>query len=278
MNKYYYMILLVLFSLSSFILSSCEKMAPSPDAVETAEIHIIIGQTNSIGRAAASQLPPELRNPLVGSFIFNPKREQFEPIYAGVNTQSESGYFGPVVKAAQLLRDYKQKDVYFIVAGIDDISLSPSGNSIDMDWHPSSNELFARTKKTIEDARFVLAAKGKKAVFKSITWWQGESDSLDPAKAVGYLRNESALFASFDQVPYLSKINRVVYKIFPVKVALPYYEIINSSKVKRAATDMRTVAVIETKDYERITGNKIHATTKGQLQAGTDLFNAIKDL
>ncbi|PRY13850.1 protein of unknown function (DUF303) [Pontibacter ummariensis] len=269
---------ILLLLLTCAFVASCGKEEPDLPEGEPVDVHIIIGQSNSIGRAAIYQLPPEYHKPLEGCYIFNRANEQFELILTGVNTQSEKGQFGPVVQAAKLLREYKGQNVYFIVAGVGGSQLYKSGTQELLDWHPDSEELILQTKQTIEEARATLLAQGKAPQFKSIAWWQGEHDSFNEAKALAYQENETALFKAFDQVPYLSKAKRVVYKIFSDADILPHAATINAAKAKRAASDPRTVAVIETDGYTRIPNDRIHATDTGQLQAGRDLFNAIKDL
>jgi len=265
---------LVLFSLISSALISCSDDA-SPNM--PVDVHIIMGQSNGIGRASTTGLPTDLRKPLPGCYIFNKASGKFEVLQAGVNTQTEPEQFGPVVKAAQLLQEYKKQDVYFVVAGVGNTQLYHSGSAEELDWHPDSHELLHQAEETIEQARKALAAEGKQAVFKSIAWWQGEKDALEQIKADSYQKNEDAFFKAMSQVAYLSKAKRVVYKIFPDAPHLTYADQVNQAKVKRAAGDPGTV-VIETAGYKRIPQDKLHANTEGQLQAGTDLFGVIKDL
>jgi hypothetical protein len=225
------------------------------------EVHLIMGQSNSLGRAHAYQLPAELQQPLQGCYIYNPGSGDFEPIQAGVNTMSDQGQFGPVVKAAQLLREHTKKDVYFVVAGYGNSQLQHSCSSQVLDWHTDSDELLAQSKQTIEQGRAAL-----------------EADALDAAKAGTYQANEEALFASLDQVAYLRDTKRVVYKVFSDVESHPHAGTVNAAKAARAAADTRTVAVLETNGYDRIPQDRLHATARGQVQAGTDLFNAIKDI
>lgn len=279
LNRIYGLLLLTLLVVA--LLSSCdnseeEPQEPIPD--ETVDVHVILGQSNSIGRANTVDLPAELQKPLEGCYIFNPSKGKFEILHAGVNTQSEKGQFGPVVKAAQLLQNHKKKHVYFIVAGVGNTQLHHSGSKTIKDWHPDSDELVLQAKQTIEKARKALISAGTEPVFKSVTWWQGENDALDKGMAEAYQQNEQALFASFDQVEYLSGSKRVVFKIFSDMKNVPYAGTVNTGKSQRAAADNRTLKVIETNGYDRIPQDRLHATAKGQLQAGTDLFNAIKNL
>lgn len=279
LNRFYGILLLTLLIVA--LLSSCEKSEEEqqePILDETVDVHIILGQSNSIGRANASELPAELQKPLQGCYIFNPSKGKFEIMTAGVNTQSEKGQFGPVVKAAQLLHSHTKKNVYFVVAGVGNTQLYHSGSSTIKDWHPDSDELVPQARQTIDKARKALVAAGTEPAFKSIAWWQGENDALDAGMAEAYEQNEQALFASFDQVPYLSETKRVVFKVFSDMSNVPHAGAVNAGKARRAAADQRTIKVIDTNGYDRIRQDRLHATAKGQLQAGTDLFNAIKGL
>ncbi|MCC9167809.1 sialate O-acetylesterase [Pontibacter harenae] len=264
---------LQLLLLCPFFFSSCEK-APE----KAVDVHIIAGQSNSIGEAYAYQLPEELREPLDSCYIFNAARYSFEPIQAGVNTQSKEGKFGMVVNAAHLLKNYKNDEVYFVVIGVGNTQLYPSGSSELQDWHPSSKELLPQAKLAIEKARQSLLAQGKSPVFKSITWWQGENDAVDEQKAIAYAANEAALFASLDQVSYLKDTKRIIYKVFNDVGGFRYANVVNAAKVKRSTSDARTLSVVETRNYQRLPQDKLHASTAGQLRAGADLFNRIKDL
>jgi hypothetical protein len=278
LNRLYGLLLLTLLILA--LLTSCDKdeVEHEPISDETVDVHVIMGQSNSIGRAYAYQLPEELQKPLEGCYIFNASKGKFEQLHAGVNTQSDKGQFGPVVMAAQLLRQHKKKNVYFVVAGVGNTQLHNSGSKTLKDWHPDSNELVPQAKQTIEKARKALVASGTEPIFKSITWWQGENDAMDKTMAQRYGQNEQALFDSLDQVEYLSGTKRVVYKIFSDMPNVPHAGTVNSGKAMRASSDKRTIKVIETNGYDRNPQDRLHATAKGQLQAGTDLFNAIKNL
>ncbi|TXK23460.1 sialate O-acetylesterase [Pontibacter qinzhouensis] len=258
------------------IFSACKDDNTSPG--EQVDVHIIMGQSNSLGVGHAYQLPKEMREPQDSCYIFNKASGKYEIIQAGVNTQSQEGMFGPVVKAAQLLRDHQKKEVYFIVVGFGNSQLFKSNESEIQDWHPESNELLPFAKSEIERARKALEASGKTPVFKTLSWWQGEADGTYSEKANVYLENETAFFAALDQVSYLANTKRIIFKVFEDVAAMPHGHVVNTAKIKRASTDSRTVSIIETNSYDRIPQDKLHATAKGQLQAGTDLFNAIKKL
>ncbi|WP_345162072.1 sialate O-acetylesterase [Pontibacter saemangeumensis] len=255
-------------------LASCGKEHSEPE--NSVEVHVILGQSNGLGRAYSFELPTELQQPLQGCYIYNTHSGKFELMQAGVNTMSNKGQFGPVVKAAQLLQQHKQKDVYFVVAGFGNSQLYNSGSREILDWHPDSNELLEQSKETIEKARAALVAEGKEPVFKTIAWWQGEADALVTEHASAYRANEEAFFASLDKVTYLGGTKRVVFKIFSDLKSHPQAGAINKGKAARAAADKRTVATLETNGYERNPQDRLHANAAGQLQAGTDLFNAIK--
>jgi hypothetical protein len=258
------------------MLASCREEEPDPK--NEVDVHIIMGQSNSLGRAHAYQLPADLQKPLEGCYIYNTATGKFEQIQAGVNTLSNKGQFGPVVKAAQLLREYQKGTVYFVVSGAGNSQLYNSGSKQVQDWHPESNELLAESKETIEKARLALVAEGKEPVFRSIAWWQGETDALEATKSGAYEANEAAFFAALDNVAYLSNTKHVVFKIFEDMKGHPHAAAVNAAKAKRAAADKRNVALIETDHYDRIPQDRLHATAAGQLQAGTDLFKAIKDI
>ena len=262
--------------LSCFLLTSCDTEDSLP--ANSVDVHILMGQSNMLGRGNSYQLPNELQQPLQGCYIYNPDSKKFELIHAGVNTMSAKGMFGPVVKAAQLLQAHKKRDVYFVVTGAGNTQLYNSGSKQVQDWHPDSHEVLDQSKEIIEKARATLVAEGKAPVFRTIAWWQGEADSLEEFKAAAYGDNEKAFFDALDKVPYLSSTKRVIFKVFSDMKTHPQAGRVNEGKVKRAATDRRTLRVIETNGYDRITQDKLHATAVGQVQAGTDLFNAIKDV
>ncbi|MFD2248353.1 sialate O-acetylesterase [Pontibacter ruber] len=281
MIKYYTILLQIL---SGFLLlASCAEKdeespanaAPVPD--NAVDVHVIIGQSNSTGMAHIYELPEDMLKPLEGCYIYNKDNGKFEIMQAGVNTQTGKDQFGPVLKAAQLLQAHKKKDVYFVVAGTGGTQLYKSGTSAVQDWHPESNEIFAQATQTIDKARKALEADGKQPVFKSIAWWQGEFDAQYQEKAADYQANEQALFAALDQVAYLSSTRRVVYRVFSDVEDMPYAQDVNDAKAKRAAADKRTT-LIQTDGYPRIPKDPIHASDQGLLQAGTDWFNAIKNL
>ncbi|WP_460879919.1 sialate O-acetylesterase [Pontibacter rugosus] len=179
---------------------SCSTESSPP--TNTVDVHLIMGQSNSIGRAYAMELPKDLQKPLDSCYIYNPETQRFEVMQAGVNTQSVKGMFGPVVKAAQLLSEHKQQKVYFVVTGYGNTQLYHSGSDEEKDWHPESKELTQQALTTIDQARKKLEAEGKTVVFKSITWWQGERDAMNTSKAMLYEANETAFL--------LSKLNPIL--------------------------------------------------------------------
>ncbi|MFT2007517.1 sialate O-acetylesterase [Pontibacter sp. 13R65] len=266
--------LLLLFTFILF--TSCKDEDSTPG--ESVDVHIIMGQSNSLGVAHAYQLPKELRAPLDSCFIFNKASGRFEIITAGVNTQSAEGMFGPVVNAAKLLKDYKKKEVYFVVVGYGNSQLFKSNDPEIQDWHPESKELLPKATAEIERARKAMVAMGKSPNFKTLSWWQGEADGTYSEKARVYEENETAFFAALDEIEYLANTKRVIFKVFEDVEDMPHGRVVNTAKAKRASTDKRTISLIETKSYERIPQDRLHATAKGQEKAGTDLFNAIKVL
>ncbi|WP_187263088.1 sialate O-acetylesterase [Pontibacter beigongshangensis] len=274
MNRFFIYQLLLPLNLCLFI--SCKDDTSGPG--EQVDVHIIMGQSNSLGVAHAYQLPKELREPQDSCYIFNRASGRFEVITAGVNTQSEEGMFGPVVTAAKLLKEHQQKEVYFVVVGFGNSQLFNSGSKEIQDWHPASKELLPQAKSEIERARKALVKMGKAPQFKSVSWWQGEADATYSEKAEVYGENETAFFATLDQVAYLADSKRIIFKVFEDVDSMPHGRAVNTAKARRASSDARTIKLIETKNYDRIPQDRLHATAKGQQQAGADLFNVIKNL
>ncbi|RAU82152.1 sialate O-acetylesterase [Pontibacter arcticus] len=271
MNRIFYLLLTAL--LPALLLTACkERTYPE----KTVEVHIILGQSNALGKADTYALPAELNEPLKGAHIYNKATGKFENIQAGVNTQSGRDEFGPLIRMAYLMQRHRNRDIYFIVAGAENSQLYNSGSKEVADWNPKSGELITEAKRTIENARTAIMSQGMKPKFLTVTWWQGENDALTEERAFAYLENERAFFASLDEVPYLSKTRRVVYKIF--SEVGPYAQFVNQAKEERASSDPRTVALIDTRNYTRIPQDPINADTEGQLQAGFDLYMAIRDI
>jgi hypothetical protein len=251
-----------------------------------AEVYLFRGQSNILGRDSKFKVDPndwKYIYPTPNCFIYNANSSNFENVIAGRNSQgidqTSSGFVGQlnlIPFFAKFMSEYKGKRIYCILYGVGGTQLDFTGSGATQDWHPDSNELLTTWINQVESALSLLTTNGITYTVKGDVWWQGESDATNTTRANDYQNNETAMYSYLEaELPILETIPRVVFKIFTTG-GLTFAGTVNTAKQNRAALDDKTI-IIEVSDYS-LMPDGIHASAASQIEIGTDLFNALKDL
>jgi hypothetical protein len=157
---------------------------------------IFAGQSNALGFGmSAATLPSPLQSADLGqTYIWgaNYGVRYWGAMQAGVNTGNSDApqAWGPEVQFAYDFRQAHPNDVLLIVK----VALGSTGLAADpaeLDWSPSTHELFDLTTANINRARAAFtAAQGTEAPLPSVVFWmQGEADAGTQASAGAYRDN-----------------------------------------------------------------------------------------
>ena len=164
-------------------------------AAESADVVILIGQSNMDGRGAVKYLPPDLQapNPAFQIFYRNPpfSSEGWKPLAPGFSvppgykgTTLPSGTFGCELTFAPALAKLRP-DLHLVL-----IKASKGGTSLNKDWKPATRDEVANQgpcyrnfRTTLTDALAALPGTGHR--LRGVVWHQGESDAGMPAEAYG---------------------------------------------------------------------------------------------
>lgn len=176
-------------------------------------IYIVIGQSNACYSPVASLTAPyDVAIP--NSYIFFKPNSQgdndasfsanngsFQNLQFGVNhtlTDLLATHYGPVLRFAYEMQDYRKRDIYLIHfhkggTGLAMEGSTPgvSGSGGILDWSPSSStELYHRLiNYYCIPARDKLIAQGYIPVFKAVLWVHGEQDATYSGFANAYEAN-----------------------------------------------------------------------------------------
>jgi hypothetical protein len=228
---------------------------------------VVAGQSNALGWVEASSLPAHLQGPLGYAAIWNPTRQAFEALQAGVNTGNaqQPTAVGPEVQFAYAWSLSHPGETLFIVK----VAQSSTGLAEDPlkdDWSPRSGELFATASQQVAAAR---QASGEPV--SGVLWMQGEEDASTPAKALSYEANLAELFARM-RTDWGGLDTAIVFGRVDAHAGLPYAGPVRQAQ---AAIDLADgAAVMIDTDSFPLQGDKLHFNAAGQIALGEAMWRA----
>ena len=236
----------------------------------TAEVFVISGQSNAVGRGERTALPPEVVNNAVpNSYTWN--GAAFAPTtIQGVNNYPapNNDNFGPEVMLSILASAHTGKPVYLVKYGVDNTGLTETSGS---SWNTDrSDSLFADFKVQLSAALANLSAAGKTPVVRAFLWAQGERDATISGIGPLYQRQQTRLFNAIRAL-----VKNPVLPILDVLVrgesaGQVYAADINAAKTG-CSTAVGNVTLLRSTAMED-RGDDTHYDGAGQLALGRYLF------
>ena len=236
-------------------------------AAQTADLHLIAGQSNARGRGLVSALPTQLTGPIPNAFIWN--GAAFVQLEAGVTNQASPGtQFGPEMMLGYLAARAAGKPVYIVKLAQDSTSLTATtGDS----WDPArADSLYAALVSRIDAARAALTAQGKTPVIKSLTWVQGEQDATLSNIGPLYQTKQTVLFRAIRALagnPSLPILDVLVRS----EAAFVSTAAVNTAK-QNVAVAVGNVRVLSS-EFMEDTGDNTHYDSAAQLALGRYAYN-----
>lgn len=246
----------------------------SPAAViEEADVIIIAGQSNAVGRADNTNLPAYLQGNQP-SYIFNPSGFQVLNSNTHNNNQfnNKTDDFGSEMELAYQYNQMTGDSLYIIKYAVGGTRLYPDAG---MDWSVSStNEYYDSLLVYIDSALTWIRDEGKNPIIKAIVWHQGESDMNDGTYANGYeeqftsLVNGLRTYLNTPELMFISAIPDPPY-YYPYKTTV-------QQAIKAVASAISGVTVIDfTQEKFTYKADNIHLNYSDQIMFGKLILDFI---
>ena len=238
-------------------------------ARERPELLILVGQSNALGFSLdPARLPPDAAATDPRVQIWQAGR--FVTLTPGANTGApgQPATWGPEVGFVRAWKAAHPEGALYVVKharGSIPLAVDPVG----ADWAPASGELYAKATAAVTAARTQLRAQGIENPKTTIVWGQGESDSVEPARAAAYRQNLEALIEAMRRDWQAADARFVIVKIpdWGHRAAE-----VRAAQAAVAAADDRVVAVeghgLPMQD------DGLHISADGQLQLGAAIARA----
>lgn len=245
----------------------------------------IWGQSNATGYGTnRTIIPIYLNQPISGTYVWN--KTKFDTLKAGVNLHlydSTAGVttnnFGLILNCAYLLKQYTNREIYFIEVTSGGTSMYQKTGTIANDWNVnSSNELYYRLYNEVNKATNKLDSLGIKYTMNHILSIQGESDGNTIVNSNSYYQNRVNFIDSIRvkiNKPYLIDVfGKMSVKQINNIYSLPY---INNVRAKQDSLSLRINTYMIGLDTCSVNSDSTHFTTNSQLSIGRLFFDRIKN-
>ena len=255
----------------------CTSNSPS------AQIYVIMGQSNAAGVGKISLLPTTTETSSVISgfesaswpFMYwhNDTQTSWRPGSDILN--SSNHYFGPDLGISSSLEMSGQKNFYIF-------KYAQGGTTLAVDWgHKGTKGIYDKAVASLKKAEGAICAQGKNPVVKAVFWMQGESDALSASMAAIYGKNLTRLISESRQ-DFLGNTAPFIIGLISDRVpGLWVYANTVRTQQKNVASNTAHTYFIETNDLPVYTVTcstnaecDAHYTTIGQYELGTRFYDA----
>ena len=243
-----------------------------PDIPTQRDVIIItlLGQSNALGRADASLLPPSDADLQDDIYIYNLLNET-TPYIAG-NFNNNIGQYGVELFLGQKLRDHYSRPIVFAKYAVGGTILANDIGWSKGSWNlNASNSLWTKGVNHNTNCERYAKLSNLTGASNVLVWVQGESDSDVEAYADAYYTNEKAVFENWKS--YKDDQNALIVS------ALTYTAPIHSSTVRAAkelnASELNNVKLIDINGYQR--QDSVHLNQQGFRDFAEDLFQLLKN-
>ncbi len=213
----------------------------------TANLFVIIGQSNAVGLDTISGAPAEYQGVISGVQIYNSTNSRFETLQAGTNNEGNSSLeFGPELSLGRTINQHIGKTIYISKTAVGGTSLAVSSGG----WLPPSGTHLTSSKADIDAAIQALLAIGKRPKIAGFFWIQGENDAQNQTHMEAYEANLNSLISNY----------RISYANYGANDA-PF--IISQLSIQR--TDAHRRGVMYAQKRSALSGNKTNIVYTGDL-------------
>lgn len=223
-----------------------------PASAAHLKVFLLGGQSNMVGRGAASGLPAALRGP-------QPDVLLYEGGSLG-GLQPSGSRFGPEVTFGRTIADARPGDHFAL------IKHAVSGTDLYGDWAPAGGPQYNAFAGTVANGLAALADAGHSYEIAGMLWTQGENDARD-GEADAYEANLANFIASI-RGSYGAGLPFFLSRLSSGQTDLPADQlaIVRSAQDSVAAADADTF-LIDT-DAMSLSGDNLHFDADGQIALG----------
>jgi hypothetical protein len=254
---------------------------PPPVTDQYLDIYIIMGQSNSQGRATSSDLVLDLYKYLsypmqwwyTKSYIINQTYNPmaYAQLQAGVNTTdagSQAGKWGIQPKLAWELMRYKNRDIYFLQNSL-------GGTEINL-WRPSGGFMMDSLELLVTRTNAYAVSLGKTARYKAAVWWQYEQDVFNGTDSTTYINALRTVISDTRSYTGNSTLPFLIVQGLACQVAGGNFNSLysNIQVIVGAESNNYLVPALGTETCS----DAAHASAATYVLKSSQIFNLIKDL
>lgn len=251
--------------------------------INPCKAHVLIGQSNAVGRADIDSLPQYYRGYIYWMPVWN--GSTFVPVNDSLNNNQyieQAGGFGPEYSMADSIHRATGDTVWIFKVSKGATTLHYRTN--DYDWavpnaiQPTGGEMYTRLRSELSALKAWEASTNHTVTEVNIEWIQGEGDGEDSTYACLYQQNEVALFqrnihpyifSLFGVWPYQTDV-----LLSSAQVNIQYRTTVNSAK-QGVASQYPRYQTLSTEGlsvmYE--SGAQVHYGPQSQIELGHRLAN-----
>jgi len=245
-----------------------------PDVGDEADLVVFFGQSNCEGWASVDDLPENMRGPLPNLRLWNASQGAWQPVEAGVNTNStpNAPFFGAEIGMAHTIAS-RPRPLWVVKVARSPSTLGHNpgpGN----EWGANAQELYGTMMARIEAAAQALCQLGLSPRVRLICMMQGESDAFWPGLSQAYGENLRELFLQLraDLLSLdLAKPDLPSIRIGLINAHLVRVGILGTLSVRAAQSSLPdqlpNCDTVETSSFELLS-DRIHFATSGLLHMG----------
>ena len=243
-------------------------IVPPPASLTDAFVFSIRGQSNALGRAEASLLPPSDQLPLDNVYIFT-SPSSVVPYQAG-SFSMNTGQYGVELFLAPLLRDYIGMPVVIDKYAVGGTILANDPAWSKGTWNLSANTLWTAGKINKTKTETYCKTEFLTGKSKFMLWIQGESDSDDESYANAYYQNQVDIFTDWNA--FVNDPNHFI--LDALTYTTPTYASVVRSAKNQCATTIGNVSTFDIDGYSR--QDYVHINEAGFRAMAANLFEIIK--
>lgn len=231
-----------------------EGYEKGPGASSKIDVHILAGQSNAVGQGPVSDLHAKFRGPLSGCYIYDMDADTVYQIEAGVNNDAEYctttiPCHGIEMSYLARIRSATGKDVGMVKHAFDGVPIFQTTTTSDPDvwrrpdwqnfcsvpvqptWNVNVNgQLYDELVSKCLSAKAFWQSHNRHVTFKSLVWFQGESDSQYPQRAAAWEQNMRDLFAQLKLDLNSPDMNLIIIKIGSFYTGYPHLGTVRASQ------------------------------------------------
>lgn len=234
------------------------------DVTNEVSVYLLGGQSNMVGLAPNSDLPPELADPYPSVQIWQVDSQNFSDLRPGFSNSSGNGSrFGPELAFGRGIDGFADEEVFLV-------KHAQGSTNLAEDWDPdgANNTQYDTFVDRVSDALGYLDSQDIGYDVEGMLWMQGEFDAFVPEFADAYEANLTAFIADM-RSRYGEEMKFAIGRLRD-----PFAVTLKAAQDAVAAADPRNL-IVNTDDFELLPDG-VHYSAAGQLDLGNGFAEVLK--